>query len=74
MTDEPSRIADKWTDVCKLLNSRSTVYMVVGGVAVALHGYVRATKDIDILVPRNLENTKRILDALSELPWASPRS
>jgi predicted nucleotidyltransferase len=69
MTDDRSGIADKWTDVCELLNSRGAVYIVVGGVAVALHGYVRATKDIDILVPRNLENTKRILDALSELPW-----
>ena len=69
MTDDASEISKKWTEVCKLLNSRSAAYMVVGGVAVGLHGYIRATKDIDILVPKDLENTKRILEALSELPW-----
>lgn len=69
MTRKELGISDKWTDVCELLNSRDAVYLVIGGVAVALHGYVRATKDIDILVPRDIANTKRILDALSDLPW-----
>ncbi len=67
---KPTRgIGEKWIEVCELLNRRNAEYIVIGGVAVALHGYVRATKDIDILVPRDLENTRRILDALGELPW-----
>ena len=50
---KPTRgIGDKWVDVCRLLNSRGVEYLVVGGVAMALHGRMRATKDIDVLVPR----------------------
>jgi hypothetical protein len=44
-------------------------YLVAGGVAANLHGSVRATKDVDLLVPRDLANTTRLLTALSELPW-----
>jgi hypothetical protein len=44
-------------------------YLVAGGVAANLHGSVRATKDVDLLVPRDLPNTTRLLAALSELPY-----
>ena len=69
MRKKQEGIGDRWIEVCKLLNSYNADYIVIGGVAVGLHGYVRATKDIDILVPRNIENTIRVLEALSELPW-----
>jgi hypothetical protein len=32
-----------------------------------LHGYVRATMDVDILIPEDLENHARVIAALSEL-------
>jgi hypothetical protein len=73
MARQTRGIGDKWIDVCRLLNSRDAEYIVVGGVAVNLHGHVRATKDLDILVPRDTENTKRILDALGELPYGMAR-
>ena len=42
----PTRgIGDKWIDVCRLLNRRDAAYIVVGGIAVNLHGHVRATRD-----------------------------
>ena len=66
-------IGDQWLDVCRLLNSRGVDYVVVVGVASALHGNVRATKDIDVLVPRDLANTERLLDALSNLPLGLAR-
>jgi hypothetical protein len=31
----------------KLLNKKKVEYVVVGGFAVAFHGYVRATKDME---------------------------
>ena len=40
-----------------------------GGVAANLHGSVRATRDVDILVPKDLANAERVLRALGELPW-----
>lgn len=54
--------------VCRLLNRRRARYLVTGGVAANLHGSVRATKDIDILIPKDPGNAQRVLDALGELP------
>ena len=34
---------------------------------------MRATKDLDILAPRDIENTRRILEALAELPYGLAR-
>ena len=59
--------------VCRLLNERRVRYILAGGVAANLHGSVRATKDVDVLVPKDLDNTKRLLEALSELPYAVAR-
>jgi hypothetical protein len=59
--------------VCRLLNKRRARYLIAGGVAANLHGSVRATKDVDILVPRDLENTRIVLDALGELPYGIAR-
>lgn len=50
------------------LNEHGVDYVVGGGVATTLHGHVRATKDIDVIVPRRLENTRRLLGALENLP------
>ncbi len=59
--------------VCRLLNARRVRYLVAGGVAANLHGSVRATRDVDILIPRDLENAKRLLAALGELPYRVAR-
>jgi hypothetical protein len=53
--------------VCSLLNQHNAHYLVVGARACWLHGYVRATMDVDILVPEDLGNHARIIAALSEL-------
>jgi hypothetical protein len=53
--------------VCALLNQHGAKYLIVGARACWLHGYVRATADVDILVPEDPENHKRIIAALSEL-------
>jgi hypothetical protein len=38
--------------VIDALNAAGVVYALCGGLAVNLHGHVRATRDIDILLPR----------------------
>ena len=43
-------------------------YVLVGGQAVRLNGFVRATEDIDILLPSSVENGRRVIRALSFLP------
>ncbi|MEY2497710.1 MAG: hypothetical protein QOD12_1266 [Verrucomicrobiota bacterium] len=40
-------------------------FIVVGGVAVALNGFVRTTDDVDILVERSPANIQRLLTTLA---------
>jgi hypothetical protein len=46
-------------------------YILVGGHAVRLNGFVRATEDIDILLPSSVDNGRRVIRALSFLPSSS---
>jgi hypothetical protein len=40
-------------------------FITVGGIACAFSGYIRATEDVDILIRRNPENVRRLLDFLA---------
>ncbi|HEV2618850.1 MAG TPA: hypothetical protein VGU23_02815 [Acidobacteriaceae bacterium] len=42
-------------------------YVIVGGVAVNAHGYVRATNDLDIFIRPTEENARAAFDALCAL-------
>lgn len=55
--------------VCRLLNRHRVRYVLAGGVAANLHGSIRATKDVDVLVPKDRANMERLLSALAELPY-----
>lgn len=55
--------------MCRLLNRHRARYLLAGGVAANLHGSVRATRDVDILVARDPENARRVLAALGALPF-----
>ena len=59
--------------VCRLLNRHRVRYLIAGGVAGNLHGSVRATNDVDVLVPRDVRNAARLLEALAELPYGLAR-
>jgi|CXWL01.1.fsa_nt_gi hypothetical protein len=39
-----------WTPVFEALNDAGVRYVVVGGLAVVLHGYVRLTADVDLMI------------------------
>jgi predicted nucleotidyltransferase len=53
------------------LNDSGVRYLVVGGYAVALHGYPRYTKDIDIWVEMSADNAARIIKALDQFGFGS---
>ena len=53
------------------LNDNQARYLVVGGYAVALHGYPRYTKDIDIWIDMNPANAIRIIQALQQFGFGS---
>lgn len=53
-------------DVFKSFQQHDVKYVVIGGIASILHGVPRATFDLDILIEATQENTRRLLDALSD--------
>ena len=54
--------------LCKALNAEHVRYVLIGGFAVILHGFVRATKDIDLLIDASIENIQRLKRAMAFLP------
>jgi hypothetical protein len=56
----------------KLLNIHRVEYLLVGGFAVAFHGYPRATSDIDIWISRSPENARRVVAAIREFGFDTP--
>ena len=64
-------LSKDFKEFIELLNEHSVKYLVVGGYAVAFHGYPRYTKDIDIWIELSLENADKILKALNEFGFGS---
>lgn len=62
----PPQSADLVTVVAELARQRVD-YVLIGGAAMALHGFPRMTKDIDLLLPRSAANNKRLVKALEAL-------
>jgi hypothetical protein len=57
--------------VCAALEKSKVVYAIVGCYAVALHGVVRGTVDVDIAIQWNLKNLKKAEEALKGLGLVS---
>lgn len=55
------------------LNEHAVEYLLIGGYALAAHGYQRATTDIDLLVRATAESGQRVKDALMILPDRAAR-
>ena len=41
-------------------------FVIVGGIAVTLHGYVRLTEDVDVLIEPSAQNVRRLLESLAD--------
>jgi hypothetical protein len=65
-----------WDDLKTLvgyLKDAGVEYVLVGGYAVAAHGFNRFSEDIDILVNPSPDNSRRWIGALSRLPDGATR-
>jgi hypothetical protein len=51
-------------DLLAEFNAQGVEYLVVGAHALAAHGHVRATKDLDVWIRPDAENATRVLKAL----------
>jgi len=52
-------------DLLRALNGAGAEYLIVGGYAVAIHGKIRATKDVDVFVGTDPENAAKVWRALA---------
>jgi len=55
-----------YTDMLKCLNNAGVDYILVGGWAVNMYGYIRATVDLDIWILADRANAQRVYAALGE--------
>ncbi len=54
-----------YKDILSCLNDARADYLLVGAYALAAHGHVRATADIDLWIAIGRDNCLRVLDALT---------
>lgn len=54
------------------LNEHEVEFVVIGGVAVGAHGYVRATEDLDLVPEPSAANAERLARALARLGATLP--
>ena len=55
-----------YIDMLKCLNKADVDYILVGGWAVNMYGYIRATVDLDIWVLADAGNAKKVYTAVAE--------
>lgn len=77
--DEPEPLASReptvedLRELCRALNERGARYVVVGGFAMRAANYIRGTMDIDLIVAVDVDNERRVFDALATLPDQAAR-
>jgi predicted nucleotidyltransferase len=55
--------------IVKSLNQHQVQYLIVGGLAVVAHGYVRYTADVDLMLAVDEQNLKRAVEAIKSLDY-----
>jgi hypothetical protein len=60
----PALVNRDYKDLFAAFNAHSVEFLIVGAYALAVHGHVRATKDLDVWVAPTRENASRVLRAL----------
>ena len=58
-----------YEDVFRKLGESKIRYAVAGGVALVLHGVVRLTADLDLIVELSAENLRKFITAINELGY-----
>lgn len=58
-----------YENVFRSLNNKGVRYLVIGGVAVNLHGVPRMTADLDLMVEMKEENLIKLIEVLEQLGY-----
>lgn len=62
-----SIIFDKFIEIIKSFEVNKVDYVIIGGMAINLHGFARNTEDIDIFIKHSEENIAKLNKALFEV-------
>ncbi|MBW2000247.1 MAG: hypothetical protein JRJ29_20095 [Deltaproteobacteria bacterium] len=58
-----------YEEVFREFSSKGVRYLVVGGIATNIYGYVRMTVDLDIMVDLSEENLSRVISGMEKLGY-----
>ena len=60
-------IFNKFIELVNVLNKNNVDYIIIGGLAINLHGFARNTEDIDIFINPTKQNVERFRESLLEV-------
>src|SRR5262245_53803584 len=69
---DPRSLTKDFKEFLRLLNARGVKFLVIGGHAVAFHGYPRTTADLDVWIAVDPVNADRIMSALKDFGFDVP--
>ncbi|MBM3246601.1 MAG: nucleotidyltransferase family protein [Candidatus Omnitrophica bacterium] len=58
-----------YEEILREFQKQKVKYVLVGGIAVNLHGFLRSTADLDILVEMSNENLRKIVSILKKIGY-----
>lgn len=64
-------LSKDFKEFIELLNRHKVRYLVVGGYAVAFHGYPRHTKNLDVWIALSPDNANKVIRALEKFGFGS---
>jgi predicted nucleotidyltransferase len=62
----PDRVFEP-EEILRVLSQHGVDFVVIGGIAVQAHGYIRSTKDLDVIARPSVVNLTRLSEALADL-------
>src|SRR5438270_11354359 len=65
-------LPNDFKEFLKLLRAHGVKYLLIGGYAVGIHGYVRATNDIDFWIAMSPDNANRVVGLLKDFGFDVP--
>jgi len=68
-----TKLEKDFLDFISLCNQYNVKYLVVGGFAVAIHGYPRYTKDLDVSIEISEDNAEKIMKVINDFGLSSLR-
>ena len=71
MKQKKFKLEQDFLDFIRLCNEKDVRYLVIGGYAVNVHGYVRYTKDIDIAIEISEANAEKLTVVIQDFGLGS---